>query len=137
MGAGFADGYSRGFAFVTAEVVCQHDVAWQKRWHENLFNVDQETLAIDGTVEQPRRLDAIMSERGDERHGIPMAVGRFRFEPFSYRRPAAQSCHVGLGPGLVDEDESGRINAMLIARPSGAHSSYVGTILLFGQQRFF
>jgi hypothetical protein len=26
---------------------------------------------------------------------------------------------------------------MLIARPSGAHSSYVGTILLFGQQRFF
>jgi hypothetical protein len=38
-------------------------------------------------------------------------------EPLADRRPAPQWCHVGLGPGIVDEDEASRIKPALIFLP--------------------
>jgi hypothetical protein len=45
--------------------------------------------------------------------------------------------HVGLGPGLVDEDEAPRINPALILLPLNPPARYVGAILLDGVQAFF
>jgi hypothetical protein len=53
------------------------------------------------------------------------------------RCPAAQSRHVGFGPGLVDEDEARRIKSALIGFPAGASSGDVGTILFGCEQCFF
>ena len=53
------------------------------------------------------------------------------------RGPAAQACHVGLGPGLIDEDQSGWIKPVLMRYPAQASSRHVGTILLGGEQSFF
>jgi hypothetical protein len=53
------------------------------------------------------------------------------------RRAAMRAGHVGLRPGLIDEDQALGINASLIAPPSGALSRDVGTLLLGGAQGFF
>jgi len=137
MCAGLADGGPYSLSFVAAEIVHDDDVSGPHGGDENFLDIKEETLTIDRTIDQPGRLDAIVAERGEERHCVPMAVGRFRFEPLSYRAPAAQWRHIGLCPGLIDEDEPGRINAPLIACPLRAPSSHVGTILFFGQKCFF
>ena len=137
MCTGIANGGSHGPALVAAEIVHNHDIAGVKRRDEELFDVDQKSLAVDGTIEKPRRLDSIMAQGSKERHRVPMAVRRPGLETLSFGSPAAQGRHVGLGPGLVDEDEPARINARLKACPSGAPSLYVGTFLLAGQQSFF
>ena len=135
--AGFADGGADALALVAAEVVDNHDIAGLERGNEKRFHVEEEALAIDRPVDEPGSIDAIVAERGKERHRVPMPVRSLRFQSLSSRAPAAQGRHVGLRPGLVDEDEPGRINAALIACPPSAPSSHVGTILLFGQKRFF
>jgi hypothetical protein len=45
--------------------------------------------------------------------------------------------HVGLGPGLVDEDQASRVKPALMLLPPGAPSGDVGAILLAGVQAFF
>jgi hypothetical protein len=45
--------------------------------------------------------------------------------------------HVGFGPGLVDEDQAGRIKPPLILFPLRPSPGYVGTILLAGVQVLF
>ena len=137
MCAGVANGGSHGFASVAAEIVHNDDIARPERGEENRFDIEQKTLAIDGAIDEPGRIDAIVTERSQERHRVPVTVRCFRFEPFSYGAPAAQWRHVGLRPGLVDKDEPRRINARLIARPLRAPSLHVGTVLLFGQKCFF
>jgi len=58
-------------------------------------------------------------------------------EALSLRRPAAQAGHVGLRPGLVDEDQSPGIDEALIGSPSSAVAAYVGAILLARDQGLF
>jgi hypothetical protein len=51
--------------------------------------------------------------------------------------PAVGARHVGLGPCLVDEDQTRRIKPPLILFPLRPPSGHVGTILLAGVQAFF
>ena len=66
-----------------------------------------------------------------------MTVGRFAKQPLAERRPTAQWRHVGLGPSLIEEHQTGWINPPLILAPLRAAPRHVGTILLAGVQRFF
>jgi hypothetical protein len=50
---------------------------------------------------------------------------------------AALAGHVGLGPGLVDENQAARIKALLVLLPPGAPAGDVRAILLGGEQAFF
>ena len=109
---------------------------WE-RGNEDLLYVDQEPLAVDRTVDQPGCLDPIVAQRGQEGHGLPVTVRRLRPEPLSARRPAPERRHVCLGPGLVDEDQTGRINPALILPPLRPTSRDVGTILFAGEHGFF
>jgi hypothetical protein len=45
--------------------------------------------------------------------------------------------HVGLGPGLIDEDQAGRVDAVLMAAPPLALGGDVRPMLLGGVQAFF
>jgi len=53
------------------------------------------------------------------------------------RGAAMGACHVGLGPGLIDEDQAGGIDARLMATPARAAARNVGPMLLGGVQAFF
>src|SRR5580765_8316873 len=61
LGTGRANELAYGFAFVTAEIVHDHDVTGMKRWDEDLFDIGLEALAVDGTVEQPWSVDPVMA----------------------------------------------------------------------------
>jgi hypothetical protein len=45
-------------------------------------------------------------------------------QALSTRGAAVGACHVGLGPGLVDEDEAGGIDARLMATPVARQSGW-------------
>ena len=63
--------------------------------------------------------------------------GTLADEPAAARRPAAQRRHVGLGPGLVDEDQALRLDPVLILDPLRAPPRDVGTIVFAGDHGFF
>ena len=104
---------------------------------ENLLDIEEEPLAVDRPVDEPGRVDAVMAQRGQEGHGLPVAIGHFGLDPLSDRRPAPERGHVGLGPGLVDEHQAGGVDPVLIQNPLRPPARHVGTILLGGDQRLF
>jgi hypothetical protein len=65
-----------------------------------------------------------------------MAMRHLGLEALAARRPASERRHVGLGPGLIDEDEAGRIDLRLMALPPSATSCDVRAILLAGDNVF-
>src|SRR5262249_34303303 len=104
---------------------------------EHLVDIEAEALAIDRALDQPGRLDAIVAQGGNEGHGRPATVRHLGWQALAERAPAAQRRHVGLGPGLVDEDQAGRIDTILIGHPLPTATRYIGTISFAGDQRLF
>jgi hypothetical protein len=66
-----------------------------------------------------------------------MAVRRLAAQALASWSPAMGADHVGLGPGLIDEDEARRINLCLMPFPACPSARDVGPVLLGWQQRFF
>jgi hypothetical protein len=66
-----------------------------------------------------------------------MAKGHFGMEPLADRRPPPQRRHVGLRPGLVDEDETRWIKPALIFLPLRPSPSDLRPELFGGQHAFF
>jgi hypothetical protein len=66
-----------------------------------------------------------------------MAVRSQAAQPLALRPPTAQRSHVGLDPGLIDEDQALRIEATLPGSPSPTPAGNISARLLKGEQRFF
>jgi hypothetical protein len=137
LGAGSPDGSSDGFTLVTAEIVEDDDVAWPEGGHEDLLDIGEEALAIDGTIDDAGRGEPVVAQGSEEGERAPAAVRRFGDQPLAARRATMATGHVGLGPGLVDEDQAGRINPALVLPPLSPSPRDVGPILLAGVQAFF
>src|ERR1700738_2108555 len=119
------------------KIVHDDDVAWPQRRDKNLFDIEQETLAVDRPVDEPWSCDASVAQWGQEGQGLPVAMTQLGFEPLAARRPAPQRLHVGLRPGLVDEHQAAGVDPVLIRRPLRAAAGDIGTVLLGGDQRLF
>jgi hypothetical protein len=104
---------------------------------QELLDVGPEALAVDRAVDDAGRRDAIMAQRGEEGHGSPVAVRHLGMKRRTAAMPAVGARHVGLGPGLVDEDEAGRVDTSLVAFPPVAPPRDVRPILLAGEDGFF
>lgn len=74
MGAGGSDRGANGFTLVAAEIVDDDDVAWCEGRRQDLLDVGGKALAVDRTIENARRVDAIDAQGGDERHRLPVTV---------------------------------------------------------------
>ena len=122
---------------MAAEVVGDDDVAGTQRGHQNLLYVNEEQIAVDGRIDEPGRFDPIMAQSCDEGHRVPVSIRHLGEHSDANRSPTAQRCHVGLGPGLVDEHQAGRINQFLIMPPLQAAPRDVGAILFACEYRFF
>ena len=120
-----------------AEVVHDDDVAGLQRRHQELLHIGPEALAVDRAVDDAGGRDAIVAQRREEGHGAPMAVRHLGMQRRAAAMPAVGARHVGLGPGLVDEDEAGRIDAPLVALPPAPPPRDVRPILLAGEDGFF
>lgn len=134
---GFADRTSDGFPFMAAEVVHHHHIARAQGWNEHLLDIGLEGCAIYRPVEDKWRVNPIMAQGCDERHGAPVTLWRATDQAFAFGSPAAQWCHVGLGPGLINEDKAARVDAVLMPLPARAAAAYVRAVLLFGELGLF
>ena len=65
---------------------------------------------------------------------LPCGTLSTRRSPFS---PAAKPRHVGLRPGLIDEDQTPGINAPLVGAPARAMAAYVLAILFTRDEGLF
>ena len=136
-GSRSTDGLAHGRPFVAGQIVHDDDVAGQERWHEQLLDIVGKALSVDRLIEDARGIDPVASQSGEESHRAPMAVGHLGMEPLTDRCPAAQGRHVGLRPGLVDEDKPGEIKLPLILLPLHAPARDCRPKLLGGQHAFF
>jgi hypothetical protein len=125
------------FASMAAEIVHHHDVAGTKRREKDLFDIEAEAVAVDWTFKEPWRLDPVMAQSCQERHGLPAAVRNLGRQPLAAWRPSPQCRHIGPGPGLVDEDQTFRLDAILIFDPLGSPPCDVVTIAFASHQAFF
>lgn len=71
-----------------------------------------------------------MRQAGDERGGHPVTVRRLAQEELASWSPATQSGHAGLGPGLVDEREAGKVEPGLRRTPDIAGDSHIEPVPL-------
>ena len=122
---------------MAAEIVHDDDVAVLKDWRELLLDIGAKADAVDRAVEDTRRDKPILAQRAEESERAPAAVQREAAQALALRSPAAQRRHVGLDPGLVDENQTSRIETGLPRSPASPPASDVGAPLLKREQRFF
>lgn len=137
MGTGIADCLSGSGALVTAEIVEDDDIAGCERGHEELLDPGGEGEAVDRAVKDQRRDDTALTKPGQESQCLPMTVRNLVEERSTARAPAPHAGHVGLDPGLIDEDETAGVEPMLMGLPPRSEPSGLRPIPLARQQRFF
>ena len=119
------DGLEAGFSFVRSQIIKDDDVVGLEGWDQELLDVGEKALAVDGAVEETRRFNTIAAQCGQEGRRLPVAVRRFCDEALAARGPAVEAGHVGPGPGLVDEHQARRIDALLMASPAHVDAPYM------------
>jgi hypothetical protein len=136
-GSDIPDRLSHRLSFVRAEIVEDHDVARLQRRREELIDIGAEALAVDRSIEQARRVDAVVAQGSEESRGLPLALRDLVDKALSLRRPAAKPCHIGLRPGLIDEDEAPGVDEPLIGAPARSMTAYVPAVALARDERLF
>ena len=137
LGFRLAECLTNGKPLVALQIVRDHDVAGTQGRYQDMFDVGLEPIAIDRAVKQPRRINPIVTQSGDEGHRVPMPVRHLGPQARPARPPTTQRRHVGLDGGLVDKDQSCRVNPPLVTAPLRPATDNVGAILLAGEHGFF
>lgn len=135
--AGVSDGLANRLSLVAAKVVHDDDVAGAQSGDQHLAHIGGEPFRVDRPVEHEGGVYAVVAQRGDEGHRTPVAVGGLGEQGLSPRAPATGPDHIGLGPGLIDEDQPGGINLALMPLPPGAAAGDIRPVLLAGVHGFF
>ena len=98
MRARVADELAGGLAFVAAEIVGNHDVTGREGRDEALVDPSGEAVAADWPVEHEGGHDAVMTQPGQERQGLPVTVRDMGRQARAAQAPATGPRHVGLDP---------------------------------------
>lgn len=137
LGACLADGAAYLGPFVAAQIVHHDDIAGLKGRTQNLLHPCNHALAVDRLIEHERRIDPIVTQRGDECHRTPVTVRNLGMQPLAHRCPAAQRGHVGFGPGLINKNQPPGIKPPLILLPLRASPGDLRAKLFGGKHAFF
>lgn len=132
-----ADRGAHGPALVAAEVVDNEDISRRERRGQDLLDIGGECLAVDRTVEDAWRVDPVGAQGGDEGECPPMPMRGAAGQTLTTRPPAPERGHVGLHPGLIDEDEPPGIDPPLMPPPTRPACRDLRALCLAGQQGFF
>jgi hypothetical protein len=127
---------ARRIALPLCEPRVIHDNDTQHR-SEHVFDIRLETFAVDWTVKDAGCVDAFAAQRRHEGHGFPMAMRNLGVKPLAAPAPSPERKHVGLRPGLIDEDETFGVEPPLILLPPCPEAGDVRTLLLAGRDAFF
>ena len=128
LGAGALDGIARGFSLVAAEIVENDDVARPQARDEDLLDISGKAAAVNRAIEDRRRAHPVPAQGCQEGRGLPVTEGHAGNQPLAAPAATMRRCHVGLGPGLVDENEVARVERQALAQPSRTPGLDVGTV---------
>lgn len=126
-----------GRAFVATQIIHHDGFAWPEGRGEALFGVGGKHLGVDRPINHHGREHPAPAHGCDQGGGLPAAVRNLGDQPLAARATAMGPCHVGLGPGLVDEDQLVRRQFRLLCAQGLPGLRDVRAILLGGVQRFF
>ena len=117
---------------MAAQIVHDDDIARGERRQQALFDIGQKAGAIQRAIEDTRSSHAVVAQRRHEGQRLPVAVRAGRPQPLAPGAAAMAAGHVGLGPGLVQEDEPAGIKLALRALPLPAAPRDVRPLLFGG-----
>ena len=112
------------------QVVHDDDVARRQCRSQHLLDIGEEDRAVHGAIVDEGRGQAAQAQRSGEGGGLPMSVGNAGPAAFTAMGAAAQAGHLGRQAGLVDEDETLRVEVGLGLEPVPAPLQDVGAFLL-------
>jgi hypothetical protein len=136
-GADPLDGLSNGLALVRAEIVHDDDVARRQGRDQDLLYIGLEGQPIDGTVDDTGCGQRITAQGGEEGAGLPMAMRHGADRALTAWSTGMGANHVGLDPGLVDEDQALCDQRRLLLAPRAPRGGDVGAGLLGGMECLF
>lgn len=122
---------------MAAEIVHHHDIAGPQGWNEELLDPGEEAFAVDWPIEQAGGDDAVAAQARDEGECLARPVRHLRDQSLASGTTAMQAGHVGLCPGLVDENQPRRRNQALPLAPLAPPAGDISALLLAGVQGFF
>jgi len=122
---------------VAAQVVHDDHVAGLQGRHEDLLDISAKADAVDWAVDDARRREPVTAQRRQKGQSLPLSERRFGKKAFAFGAAAMRARHVGLGPRLIEEDETRRIELSLMSLPAFTPPGDVRTILFGCVQAFF
>src|SRR4051794_9252724 len=122
---------------MATEVVHDYDVAAAQGWHEELLDVSAKAGAVDRAVDNAGRRDPVAAQRRQKGQRAPASLRHFGNEAGAAGTSPMAPGHVGLGPGLVDEDQVFGVEPTLIFLPPLAPAGDIGAVLFAGVQALF
>ena len=102
---------------MNTEVVHDDDLPWAQHGNEALFEIDAEDGSVHRLIDDERCDNALRGQTRNEGRDFPVTVGQLADEPFAAPTPASEPAHACRRCGLVDEDETLRIELVLICAP--------------------
>src|SRR5919107_1911989 len=122
---------------MAAEIVHDHDIAAAQGGHQELLDVSAKAGAVDRAVDNAGRRDPVAAQRRQKGQRAPASLRYFGNEASAAGASSITPGHVGLGPGLVDEDQAFGIEPALVFLPLLAPAGDVGAVLFAGVQVLF
>jgi hypothetical protein len=77
------------------------------------------------------------TQRGHEGDGLPVALRHMAHEPLAAGATTMQPHHLGVGRGLINEHQPGRLKHALFSHPATPCARHVRAFLLRRAQSFF
>jgi len=71
--------------FVGTEIIEHDNVSGSECRDKDLPDIELEQFAVDWAVDDPRCVDAIMAQGGEEGHGLPMTIRNHRSQSLAAR----------------------------------------------------
>ena len=131
------DGFTHASHLVRAAVVHDHDVARSERRGQSPLDIGANTFAVDGTVEDARCGDPVMTQRREEGARLPVAMGYGGHQALPAPGPAMAPGHGRRGPGFVDKHQALGAPCRLPLAPRGPRPGDVRAVLLGGVPGLF
>jgi len=131
------DGGTYRPGLMATEIVHDDDVARFEGLNELLFNIGQKARAVDWAIKDARGGHLVATERRQKRHGAPMAMRSITAQASAFRPPAADRCHIGLDPRLINEDQTFGIKPGLPRLPTPTAAGNIRSCLFKSEQSFF
>ncbi len=129
--------FSHAGNFVDGEAVHHHGVTALECRNKASFEIGHEGCCIHRAIKHEGRDHPAMAQACHEGDRLPMPVRNMVNQPNATRAAASKPHHGGVGGGLVNRHQSGRVNHALFSHPTPPCPGHVRSLLLRRPQAFF